>query len=57
MVHQHLESRVGIDLDARLKGLNLYLNKWGDDIHECGGYQAVDFIRRKYSSIAYSHAP
>ena len=54
--HQHQESRVGIDLGSRLQGLNYFLNKWDDTIHENGGYKAVDFFRRKYLSLAYSQA-
>jgi len=54
--HEHQENRVGINLGPRLKGLKLFLNKWGAAIHENGGYQAVDFFRKKYLSFAYSQA-
>ena len=54
--HQHQDNRVSIDIALRLNGLYLFLKKWGDAIHEIGGYPAVDFFRRKYLSIAYSQA-
>ena len=53
--HEHHEDRVGINLGPRIKGLNLFLNKWEGAIYEIGGYQAVDLFRRKYLSLAYSH--
>ena len=52
--NHHEESRVSIDLQTRISGLEYFLKKWKKNIIEVGGNRALDFIRRKYLSAVYS---
>lgn len=53
VIHSHEGSRVAGDLKPRLKGLNLFLEKWGDTIKEESGINVYNNIRRAHLSSVY----
>jgi len=54
--HQHSGSQVAKDLSPRMRGLELFLDKWGDVIKKEAGEQAFNSIRRKHLSGIYKNA-
>jgi glycosyltransferase involved in cell wall biosynthesis len=55
--HQHSDGQLTTDLRVRIKGLELFLDKWGDVIKKEAGERAYDNIRkRKYLSAIYGSA-
>lgn len=54
--HQHLGSQVAKDLEPRMKGLELFFEKWGNIIKKEAGEEAFNNIRRKHVSAIYQNA-
>ena len=54
IVNDHMESRVGVDQQIRLKGLNQFLHKWKTTIAEEVGYNYVESIRKNHLKRVYS---
>ncbi len=46
--HLHSENQLTADLKLRIKGLKLFLDKWGDFIKKEAGEQVYNNIKRKY---------
>jgi hypothetical protein len=51
--HNHGGSQIAKDLEPRLKGLNLFIEKWGDVIKKEAGINAYNSIRRLHLSAVY----
>ena len=56
VVHKHSGSQVARDLEPRMKGLKLFLDKWGNAIKKEAGKQAFNDIRRKHLFAIYQNA-
>ncbi|MCG2686888.1 glycosyltransferase family 2 protein [Candidatus Parcubacteria bacterium] len=54
--HNHEGSQIAKDLKPRLKGLNLFLKKWGDKIKKEAGINVFNNIQRMHLSTIYHNA-
>lgn len=54
--YQHPSSQVGKDYENRMKGLQLFLNKWGTVIKKEAGESSFQYIRKRMLTAIYQNA-